>query len=68
MNKFNALFGMLIFNHFFLNLFFNLLTFFLQNIYNTRLKKRYDDDPSTHSNIDLDLWLEARLSDRLDKN
>ncbi|KAJ6995835.1 hypothetical protein NC653_012643 [Populus alba x Populus x berolinensis] len=28
-----------------------------QNTYNSQLKKRYKDDPSTHPNLDLDLWL-----------
>jgi hypothetical protein len=30
------------------------------------LNERYEDDPSTHQNIDLDLWLKIGLSDRPD--
>jgi len=32
------------------------------------LKERYADDPSTHPNIDLDLWLEAGSSGGPDRN
>jgi hypothetical protein len=32
------------------------------------LKERYGDDPSTHPDLDLDLWLEAWLSGGLDRN
>jgi hypothetical protein len=35
------------------------LLFSFQDTYNSRLKERYDDDPSTHPDIDPDLWLEA---------
>jgi hypothetical protein len=42
--------------------------FFFQDTYNTRLKERYGDDPSTHSDLDSDLWLEAKSSGGPDKN
>jgi hypothetical protein len=32
------------------------------------LNERYEDDPSTHQNIDPDLWLEVGLSGRPDRN
>jgi len=38
------------------------LFFLFHEIYNSRLKDRYRDDPSTHLDIDLDLWLETGLS------
>jgi hypothetical protein len=43
-------------------------SFFFQDTYNTRLKERYGDDPSTHSDLDSDLWLEADSSGGPDKN
>jgi hypothetical protein len=50
-----------VFKHFFLSYyFFEFANFFFQNTYNTRLNERYNDDPSTHSDLDLDLWLEIR--------
>ena len=36
---------------------------YFQETYNSRLKERYGDDPSTHTNFNPDLWLEAGLSD-----
>ena len=33
--------------------------FSLHDTYNSRLKERYEDEPSTHLDIDLDLWLEG---------
>jgi len=37
--------------------FFEFADFFFQDTYNTRLKERYDDDSSTHPDLDPDLWL-----------
>jgi hypothetical protein len=42
--------------------------FYFQETYNSRLRERYGDDPSTHSNFDLDLWMEVGSSDGPDKN
>ena len=47
-----------------------MITFFyyFQETYNNRLRKRYRDDPSTHPEFDLDLWIEAGSSGGPDKN
>jgi hypothetical protein len=42
--------------------------FSFQDIYNSWLKKRYEYDPLTHPNIDLNLWLEAGSSNVSDRN
>jgi len=34
--------------------------FYFQETYNIWLKKRYEDDPLTHLDFNLDLWLEAK--------
>lgn len=39
-----------------------------QETYNSRLRERYGDNPSTHPDFDLDLWMEAGSSDGPDKN
>jgi hypothetical protein len=39
-----------------------------QETYNSQLRERYGDDPSTHSNFDPDLWMEVGSSGGLDKN
>jgi hypothetical protein len=44
------------------------INFFFQKTYNSRLKERYRDNPSTHLDIDPELWLEAGLSGGLDRN
>jgi hypothetical protein len=44
------------------------LFFFLSRIYNIWLKERYGDDLLTHSDLDLDLWLEAGSSGKFDRN
>jgi hypothetical protein len=36
--------------------------------YNTQLKKRYNDNPLTHPELDPDLWLKAGLSSGPDRN
>ena len=48
---------------------FNMITFFyFQETYNIRLRERYEDDPLTHSEFDLDLWMEVGSSSGPDKN
>jgi hypothetical protein len=42
--------------------------FNFQETYNNRLRERYEDDPSTHPNFDLDLWMEAGSFGGPDKN
>jgi len=42
--------------------------FNFQETYNSRLRERYGDDPSTHSDFDPDLWMEVESSSGLDKN
>jgi hypothetical protein len=42
--------------------------FYFQKTYNSRLRERYGDDPSTHSDFDLNLWMEARSSGGPDRN
>jgi 3-deoxy-D-manno-octulosonic-acid transferase len=39
-----------------------------QETYNSRLRERYGDDPSTHSDFDPDLWMEVGSSGRPEKN
>jgi len=39
----------------------NMMIFF-QETYNSRLRERYGDDPSTHLNFDPDLWMEVGSS------
>jgi len=39
-----------------------------QETYNSRLRERYGDDPSTHPDFDLDLWMEVGSSGGPDKN
>jgi hypothetical protein len=47
---------------------FGKFIFSFQDTNNSRLKEKYEDDPSTHPDIDLDLWLEAASSDGHDIN
>jgi hypothetical protein len=42
--------------------------FHFQETYNSRLRERYGDDPSTHLDFDPDLWMEVGSSGGLDKN
>jgi hypothetical protein len=42
--------------------------FNFQETYNSRLRERYEDDPSTHPNFDSDLWMEVGSSSGPDKN
>jgi hypothetical protein len=37
-------------------------------MYNTRLKERYEDDPSTHPDLDLDLLLKVGSFGGTDRN
>jgi hypothetical protein len=39
-----------------------------QEIYNSWLRERYGDDPSTHPDFDSNLWMEVGSSDGPDKN
>jgi hypothetical protein len=62
---------MLVFNHFFLSYYFlsfDEFIFSFQDMCNSQLKEKYGDDPSTHPDLDLDLWLEVGLSGRFDRN
>jgi len=47
-----------------------MMTFFkkIQETYNSRMRERYRDDPSTHPDFDLDLSMEVGLSGGPDKN
>jgi hypothetical protein len=40
----------------------------IQETYNSRLRERYGDDPSTYPDFDLDLWMEVGLFGGPDKN
>ena len=42
--------------------------FYFHETYNSQLKGRYMDDPLTHPNFDLDMWLEVGSSDEPDRN
>jgi len=42
--------------------------FHFQETYNSWLREKYEDDPSTHPNFDLDLWMEVWSSGGPDKN
>jgi len=42
--------------------------FHFQETYNSRLRERYGDDPSTNPDFNLDLWMEVGSSGGLDKN
>jgi hypothetical protein len=42
--------------------------FYFQETYNSQLKERYEDDPSTHPDFDPNLWLETGSSGGLDRN
>jgi hypothetical protein len=62
---------MLVFNLFFLNYYFlefDEFIFSFQDTYNNWLKERYEDNPSTHLDIDLNLWLEVGSSSVFDRN
>jgi hypothetical protein len=47
---------------------FDVFFFNFQETYNSWLRERYRDDPSTHSDFNPDLWMEARSSGRPEKN
>ena len=40
----------------------------IQETYNSWLRERYGDNPSTHPDFDPDLWMEVGSSSGLDKN
>jgi hypothetical protein len=47
---------------------FDEFIFSLQDTYNSRLKERYGDEPSTHLDIGPDLWLEEESFGGPDRN
>jgi len=47
---------------------FDDFSFYFQKTYNSRLRERYEDDPSIHSDFNMDLWIEVGSSDGPDKN
>jgi hypothetical protein len=51
---------------FFCKLLFSWIEF--QKTYNSRSRERYEDDPSTHLDFDLNLWMKAWLFGGPDKN
>jgi hypothetical protein len=64
--------GMFVQSFYFLCYYFlelNMMIFFnFQETYNSRLRERYGNDPSTHPDFDQDLWMEVGSSDGPDKN
>ena len=42
--------------------------FYFQETYNNRLRERYEDDPLTHPEFDVDLWMEVGSFGGPDKN
>jgi hypothetical protein len=57
------------FNNFLSYNFFYLLTsFFFPEAYKTPLLERYKNDPSTHPELDPNLWLEVESTSRSDRN
>ena len=42
--------------------------FYFQETYNSRLRERYGDDPSTHPDFDPELWMEVGSFGGSDKN
>jgi len=55
-------------SHYFLELNMMILKKKIQETYNSRLRERYGDDPSTHPDFDPDLWMEVRSSGGPEKN
>jgi 3-deoxy-D-manno-octulosonic-acid transferase len=55
-------------SHYFLELNMMILKKKNQETYNSRLRERYGDDPSTHPDFDPDLWMEVRSSGGPEKN
>jgi hypothetical protein len=55
-------------SYYFLEL--NMMVFLkkIHETYNSRLRERHGDDPSTHLDFDLDLWMEVGSSGGPDKN
>ena len=46
-----------------MNLFFS-----FHDTYNSLLKKRYEDNPTTHPDLDPDFWLDSRSSSGPNRN
>ena len=68
-----TLHGMFVQPFYFLSYYFSWIQyddffFDFQETYNSRLRERYEDDPSTRLNFDPDLWMEVRSSSGPDKN
>jgi len=69
----SALRGMFVQSFYFVSYYFlelNMMIFLkkIQETYNSRLRERYGDDPSTHPDFDPDLWMEVGSSGGPDKN
>ena len=47
---------------------FDNFSFYFQETYNSQLRKRHGNDPSTHPDFDLDLWMDARSYGGPDRN
>jgi len=72
--SYSTLHGMFVHSFYFASYYFlelHLMIFYRRNFqetYNSRLRERYEDNPSTHPDFDPDLWMEAGSSGGLDKN
>ena len=55
-------------SYYFLELNMMIFIFIFQETYNSWLRERYGDDPSTHPDFDPDLLMEVGSSGGLDKN
>ena len=69
----SALCGMFIHSFYFISYYFlelHMMIFLkkFQETYNSRLRERYGDNPSTHPDFDPDLWMEVGSSGGPDKN
>jgi hypothetical protein len=45
-----------------------MISFLIFRRHNSRLRERYEDNPSTHLDFDPDLWMETRSSNGPDRN
>jgi hypothetical protein len=55
-------------SYYFLELNLIIIFFNFQETYNSWLRERYEDDPSTHPGFDPYLWIETGSSGRPDRN